>query len=98
VKFTYETNVGAGLPIISTLNDLIRSGDKIVRLEAVLSGTLNFIFNTISETIPLSKAIQIAKEKGYSEPDPRIDLSGTDVRRKLLILSREAGYELKAAI
>jgi aspartokinase/homoserine dehydrogenase 1 len=92
VKFTYETNVGAGLPIISTLNDLIRSGDKIIRLEAVVSGTLNFILNTISETIPLSKAIQMAKDKGYSEPDPRIDLSGTDVKRKLLILSREAGY------
>jgi aspartokinase/homoserine dehydrogenase 1 len=92
VKFTYETNVGAGLPIISTLNDLIRSGDKIIRLEAVLSGTLNFIFNTISETIPLSKAVQLAKEKGFSEPDPRIDLSGTDVKRKLLILARESGY------
>jgi aspartokinase/homoserine dehydrogenase 1 len=95
VKFMYETNVGAGLPIISTLSDLIRSGDKIIRLEAVLSGTLNFIFNTISETIPLSKAIQMAKEKGYSEPDPRIDLSGTDVKRKLLILSRESGYEFE---
>ena len=95
VKFMFETNVGAGLPIISTLNDLIRSGDKIVRLEAVLSGTLNFIFNTISATIPLSKAIQMAKEKGYSEPDPRIDLSGTDVKRKLLILSRESGYEFE---
>ena len=95
VKFTYETNVGAGLPIISTLNDLIRSGDKIIRLEAVLSGTLNFIFNTISETVPLSKAIQMAKEKGFSEPDPRIDLSGIDVKRKLLILSRESGYEFE---
>ncbi len=95
VRFTYETNVGAGLPIISTLNDLIRSGDKIIRLEAVLSGTLNFIFNTISETIPLSRAIKMAKEKGFSEPDPRIDLSGTDVRRKLLILCRECGYEFE---
>ena len=95
VKFTYETNVGAGLPIISTLNDLIRSGDKIVRLEAVLSGTLNFIFNTISDTIPLSQAIKMAKEKGFSEPDPRIDLSGTDVKRKLLILARECGYEFE---
>ncbi len=97
VKFTYETNVGAGLPIISTLNDLIRSGDKIVKLEAVLSGTLNFIFNTISETIPLSQAIRMAREKGFSEPDPRIDLSGTDVKRKLLILAREAGYEFESS-
>ena len=92
VKFMYETNVGAGLPIISTLNDLIRSGDKIIRLEAVLSGTLNFIFNTISETIPLSTAVRMAREKGFAEPDPRIDLSGIDVKRKLLILSRESGY------
>jgi aspartokinase/homoserine dehydrogenase 1 len=92
VKFMYETNVGAGLPIISTLNDLIRSGDKIVRLEAVLSGTLNFIFNTISADIPLSRAVRMAMEAGFAEPDPRIDLSGGDVRRKLLILSREAGY------
>jgi aspartokinase/homoserine dehydrogenase 1 len=95
VKFMYETNVGAGLPIISTLNDLIRSGDKIIRLEAVLSGTLNFIFNTISETIPFSNAVQLAREKGFAEPDPRIDLSGVDVKRKLLILSREAGYEFE---
>lgn len=92
VKFMYETNVGAGLPIISTLNDLIRSGDKIVRLEAVLSGTLNFIFNTISADIPLSQAVRMAMDAGFAEPDPRIDLSGGDVRRKLLILAREAGY------
>ncbi len=92
VRFMYETNVGAGLPIISTLNDLIRSGDKIVRLEAVLSGTLNFIFNTISEKITLSQAVKLAMEYGFAEPDPRIDLSGADVRRKLLILAREAGY------
>jgi aspartokinase/homoserine dehydrogenase 1 len=96
VKFMYETNVGAGLPIISTLNDLIRSGDKIVRLEAVLSGTLNFIFNTISEKISLSQAVQLAMDNGYAEPDPRIDLSGADVRRKLLILSREAGYAFES--
>ncbi|HLO57851.1 MAG TPA: bifunctional aspartate kinase/homoserine dehydrogenase I [Bacteroidales bacterium] len=95
VKFMYETNVGAGLPIISTLNDLIRSGDKILRLEAVLSGTLNFIFNTISEKITLSKAIRMAMEAGFAEPDPRIDLSGTDVKRKLLILARESGYPLE---
>lgn len=96
VKFMYETNVGAGLPIISTLNDLIRSGDKIVRLEAVLSGTLNFIFNTISEEIPLSRAVRMAMEAGFAEPDPRIDLSGGDVRRKLLILAREAGYPFES--
>ncbi len=95
VKFTFETNVGAGLPIISTLNDLIRSGDKIIKLEAVLSGTLNFIFNTISEKITLSKAVKMAMDCGYAEPDPRIDLSGIDVKRKLLILSREAGYEFE---
>ena len=86
VRFMYETNVGAGLPIISTLNDLIRSGDQIVRLEAVLSGTLNFIFNTISEEISLSRAVQMAMDAGFAEPDPRIDLSGIDVKRKLLIL------------
>jgi aspartokinase/homoserine dehydrogenase 1 len=94
VKFIYETNVGAGLPIISTLNDLIKSGDKIRRIEAVLSGTLNFILNEINEKTPLSKAIKLAIDKGFSEPDPRIDLSGVDVKRKLLILSREADYEL----
>ncbi len=88
VRFIFETNVGAGLPIINTINDLMRSGDKIYRLEAVLSGTLN----TISGEIPLSKAIELAREKGFSEPDPRIDLSGKDVLRKLLILSRESGY------
>jgi len=95
VKFIFETNVGAGLPIINTINDLIRSGDKIHRIEAVLSGTLNFIFNTISSEIPLSRAIELSKEKGFSEPDPRIDLSGKDVLRKLLILSRESGYPLE---
>jgi aspartate kinase len=94
VKFLFETNVGAGLPIINTMNALTNSGDKIVRLQAVLSGTLNFIFNTISSEIPLSQAIQMAKEARFSEPDPRIDLSGTDVIRKLVILSREAGYEV----
>jgi aspartokinase/homoserine dehydrogenase 1 len=95
VRFLYETNVGAGLPIINTINDLINSGDRILELQAVLSGTLNFIFNTISEKIPLSEAIRMAKEKGYSEPDPRIDLSGTDVARKILILSRESGYRIE---
>lgn len=95
VKFLFETNVGAGLPIINTMNNLTNSGDKILSLEAVLSGTLNFIFNTISEEIPLSKAILLAKEKGYSEPDPRVDLSGIDVIRKLVILAREAGYRVE---
>ena len=95
VKFLFETNVGAGLPIINTINDLINSGDKILKLEAVLSGTLNFIFNTISADIPFSETVRLAKEEGYAEPDPRIDLSGKDVIRKLVILSREAGYKME---
>lgn len=95
VKFLFETNVGAGLPIINTMNDLINSGDHILKIEAVLSGTLNFIFNTLSEEIPLSKAILMAREAGYAEPDPRIDLSGKDVIRKLVILAREAGYAVE---
>ncbi len=95
VKFLFETNVGAGLPIINTMGDLIHSGDRILRIEAVLSGTLNFIFNTLSKEVPLSKAISMAKEAGYSEPDPRIDLSGTDVIRKIVILAREAGYQVE---
>ena len=94
VKFLFETNVGAGLPIIRTINDLCNSGDKILRIEAVLSGTLNFIFNTISKDIPFSKTVEMAKAEGYSEPDPRVDLSGKDVIRKLVILAREAGYEV----
>ena len=95
VKFLFETNVGAGLPIIRTINDLIHSGDKILRIEAVLSGTLNFIFNKISADVPFSQTVRMAKDEGYSEPDPRIDLSGTDVIRKLVILAREAGYQLE---
>jgi len=95
VKFLFETNVGAGLPIINTMNALTNSGDRIIKLEAVLSGTLNFIFNTLSEEIPLSKTIVLAKEAGFAEPDPRIDLSGKDVIRKLVILSREAGYAIE---
>ena len=94
VKYLFETNVGAGLPIINTINDLINSGDKILKLEAVLSGTLNYIFNTISAEVPFSETVRLAKEEGYAEPDPRIDLSGKDVIRKLVILSREAGYKL----
>ncbi len=92
IKFLFETNVGAGLPVMNTINNLINSGDKILKMEAVLSGTLNYIFNTISAEIPLSKAILMAKEAGYSEPDPRVDLSGKDVVRKLVILTREADY------
>ena len=92
VKFLYETNVGAGLPIIGTINDLRTSGDRILKIEAVLSGTLNFIFNAISADTPFSETVRLAKELGYSEPDPRIDLSGMDVVRKLVILTREGGY------
>lgn len=92
VKFLYETNVGAGLPIIGTINDLRSSGDRILKIEAVLSGTLNYIFNTISAGCPFSETVRLAKELGYSEPDPRIDLSGQDVIRKLVILTREGGY------
>ena len=95
VKFRFETNVGAGLPIIGTINDLRNSGDKILKIEAVLSGTLNFIFNTISKDVPFSETVRRAKEEGYSEPDPRIDLSGMDVVRKLVILTREAGYKIE---
>jgi len=95
VKFMYETTVGAGLPIIKTINDLVLSGDKIIKVEAVLSGTMNFIFNELSPEVPLSSAIRKAREKGYSEPDPRVDLSGTDVVRKILILAREAGYKIE---
>ena len=95
IKFLFETNVGAGLPIIGTINDLLNSGDKILRIEAVLSGTLNFIFNTISAQVPFSETVRQAKEKGYSEPDPRIDLCGKDVVRKLVILAREAGYQVE---
>ena len=95
IKYLFETNVGAGLPIINTINDLINSGDKILKIEAVLSGTLNFIFNVLSKDIPMSQAVHLAQEKGYSEPDPRIDLCGKDVIRKLVILAREAGYAIE---
>ena len=95
VKFLFETNVGAGLPIIGTINDLRDSGDKILKIEAVLSGTLNFIFNEIAADVPFSETVRRAKQQGYSEPDPRIDLSGKDVVRKLVILAREAGYKVE---
>ncbi len=91
VKFFYETTVGAGLPIIGTLNDLVASGDEIIRIEAVLSGTLSYIFNTFREGIAFSAVVKDAQAKGYTEPDPRDDLSGKDVARKLLILAREIG-------
>jgi aspartokinase/homoserine dehydrogenase 1 len=91
----YETTVGAGLPIIRTISDLVLSGDKILKIEAVLSGTMNFIFDELSPAMPLSSAIRKAREIGYSEPDPRVDLSGTDVVRKIMILAREAGYTIE---
>ena len=95
VKFKFETNVGAGLPIIGTINDLKNSGDNILKIEAVLSGTLNFIFNEMSAEVSFSEAVRRAKAQGYSEPDPRIDLSGKDVIRKLVILTRESGYPVE---
>ena len=95
VKFRFETNVGAGLPIIGTINDLRNSGDHILKIEAVLSGTINFIFNKLSADVSFSQAVNEAREQGYSEPDPRIDLSGIDVIRKLVILTREAGYRVE---
>ncbi|HIU55412.1 MAG TPA: bifunctional aspartate kinase/homoserine dehydrogenase I [Candidatus Gallibacteroides avistercoris] len=95
VKFLFETNVGAGLPIINTINALINSGDRIAKIEAVVSGTLNYIFNVLSKDVPMSKAIRMAQEAGYSEPDPRLDLNGLDVVRKLVILAREAGYRVE---
>ncbi len=95
VKFLFETNVGAGLPIINTINNLRNSGDKILKIEAVLSGTVNFIFNTLSSDVPFSATVKLAKERGYSEPDPRVDLSGNDVARKITILARESGYKME---
>ena len=97
VKFLFETNVGAGLPVINTIGDLTASGDKILRIEAVLSGTLNFVFNALSQDVPLSQAVKQAKEQGYSEPDPRIDLCGKDVIRKITILARESGYRVESS-
>ena len=94
VKFLYETNVGAGLPVINTLNDLLLSGDHVISIEGVMSGTLNFIFSSFTEGTRFSEVVREAKAKGYTEPDPRDDLSGTDVARKILILSRETGLPL----
>jgi len=94
VKFLYETNVGAGLPVITTLNDLKNSGDKILKIEGVLSGTLSYIFNNFGASSKFSEVVKQAKEKGFTEPDPRDDLNGMDVARKILILSREVGLNL----
>ena len=97
VKFLFETNVGAGLPIIGTIGDLIASGDRIKSIEAVLSGTLNYVFNTLSAEVPLSEAVRLAQVNGYSEPDPRMDLCGMDVVRKITILARESGYRIETS-
>lgn len=94
-NFFFETNVGAGLPVINTLNDLVRSGDKVNRIEAVLSGTLNFVFNNYDGTRKFAEVVRQAQREGYTEPDPRLDLSGTDVARKILILARESGYRIE---
>jgi bifunctional aspartokinase / homoserine dehydrogenase 1 len=93
--FLFETNVGAGLPVISTLNDLLRSGDKVTRIEAVLSGTLNYVFNNYKGEEPFADVVKRAQDEGYTEPDPRLDLGGTDVMRKIMILAREAGEPLE---
>jgi aspartokinase/homoserine dehydrogenase 1 len=94
-KFLFETNVGAGLPVINTLNDLIKSGDEIIKIEAVLSGSLNFIFNNFGPDVKFADVVRQAQKEGYTEPDPRIDLSGVDVKRKILILIRESGFNME---
>jgi aspartokinase/homoserine dehydrogenase 1 len=96
-SFLFETNVGAGLPVIGTLNDLMRSGDEVQKMQAVLSGTLNFVFNNYDGTKPFATVVKQAQDEGYTEPDPRLDLGGTDVMRKILILAREAGYKMEMA-
>lgn len=94
-QFLFETNVGAGLPVIATLNDLVRSGDRVHRIQAVLSGTLNFVFNNYDGTKKFADIVKQAQDEGYTEPDPRLDLGGTDVMRKILILAREAGQRIE---
>ncbi len=91
----FETNVGAGLPVIATINDLVHSGDRIHKIQAVLSGTLNFVFNNYDGTRKFAAVVKQAQEEGYTEPDPRLDLGGTDVMRKILILAREAGHQVE---
>ena len=93
--FLFETNVGAGLPVIGTLNDLLRSGDKVNKIEAVLSGTLNFVFNNYNGEKSFAEVVKQAQDEGYTEPDPRLDLGGTDVMRKIMILARESGEHLE---
>ena len=93
--FLFETNVGAGLPVIGTLNDMIGSGDRINKIEGVVSGSLNFIFNNFIEKVKFHDIVKLAQTEGYTEPDPRIDLSGTDVKRKIVILIRESGYRME---
>jgi aspartokinase/homoserine dehydrogenase 1 len=95
VPYLFETNVGAGLPVIGTLNDLIKSGDRIHKIQAVLSGTLNFVFNNYDGTKPFAQVVKQAQDEGYTEPDPRLDLGGTDVMRKIMILAREAGNKME---
>src|SRR5678810_609220 len=95
VSFLFETNVGASLPIIGTINDLLRSGDHVNKMEAVLSGTLNFVFNNYNGERSFAEVVRQAQKEGYTEPDPRLDLSGKDVMRKIMILARESGEQLE---